>query len=1494
MLYRYCFALFIALLLSFIPASYAAYPTESFIEESQVTGAGAFSSFRRTVRVSSCAVREIVDWETAGFSASISEASYVENGSGGFDFTGAQTFSASPNVTVLYDSDTDNVGFSGFYEPDFANYNLYEDSAGYGIVGDGMLRIDHFVDILFSNQTPPLESRHNFSFYTDSGFPLRISYYDFNIYDADATDGGYRDRLLVDGPAFGFPGLYNIECGANVVDNIIGGSTLQIRGDSSPGPLLDNDISGRCDINDESALLFNSLAPAVSASDDEAKISFTFDDANNSSLPHHIGIGNISACDVGESLSHTIRLNPEGGGSPVSPTSIGFTPGEEGVFTLTENYNMYNFSSPAYGSDAVENLTAGITFNTLPPFVRIECQRNSSVYNYLGDFTAEFEPSSIIGVREELIGSTFYAHEDEDIAVVYPEAFESVTGTCYAVASPADTAGLTGCFPMDFTIFYEGCADQQTDLGACVGPAGSEINFSYSETKYYEFCAGPAGSTPIELEALKSFDTNAIPSVGSFSGSIDNAVFDYNPATQAFEAVHRLSVTMKASDVSAAQLVSAVDTLVEVNIANNAGISAPVVDQITVSREQFCVLFDEDNCTNVTTSLLNPSFDPLIDNNLLAAPVVVPVGEIYVFEMSYRVSFPVTDYFAAAERVGALLPQFRYGVDNTLTAESCVWDGASCSANATLSDTIRQRHRAFQYQVTKEVSDLRALESGGFEVDFRITTTHDSPFPVSLVVEDNLEDAFLGVQFGLVNISMVSLSSNMNPNYDGQTDIVVNDISVPSNALGDVYEFTVFADTLLGSNVSNQVVVEDVCEMPFTSQSDCFFLDNKTAFGTQNITPSLFSGVAKHMSAEFVSDGTDVGMLIHVELDINVPGNNVGIYTLDNFQLVDVVSDMFDGNSADWRIAGAPTVLSSAGSPTIVLNAGYNGIAGGDVNLLAPGTALDFGESATIGFTIEVDQPLLPAVYEGVTNEASFTFDASFSDDLADPINVDAIAISATDDVSLAVDPSGIVYDETTNEGVENVPVSLYFDTGGSLVLVPEDCLLPGQPNPQLTNSVGQYQFDIDFGNVACPAPISGGGTFVLQYDPTAVGYLPGVTVIDSNDPSIGQPPLNALTCLQGVAVDGGCSVDTDGTPQAVPTSQFYTQFTIFPFSQHVIYNHIPLRQTSDTAEIVITKEANVQQAAVGDFVSFTLRVLNTGDSDASDLIVQDNLPLGLSYVPSSAALDGVELEPSVTGGSQLAWTIPSLAAGEQAVITFITVVNSAAVIGDITNIAAVYDAGGAQISNTARATLEIIPEPIFDCSTVIGRVFKDDNQNGYINDGEGGVPAVRLVTPNGWEVTTDAYGRYHIPCAAIPDEQRGSNFTLKLDPRSLPTGYRITSENPRTIRLTQGKMKQANFGVDISQVLRVELKDGLFAANDNNVPDALASQLEKLLPYMQKKPTIIRISYRNSAIEENAQRERMKGIKAVLEDMREANNITYEVSFEADIVRSGKKEGVK
>src|SRR5262249_29678360 len=161
--------------------------------------------------------------------------------------------------------------------------------------------------------------------------------------------------------------------------------------------------------------------------------------------------------------------------------------------------------------------------------------------------------------------------------------------------------------------------------------------------------------------------------------------------------------------------------------------------------------------------------------------------------------------------------------------------------------------------------------------------------------------------------------------------------------------------------------------------------------------------------------------------------------------------------------------------------------------------------------------------------------------------------------------------------------------------------------------------------------------------------------------------------------------------------------------------------------------------------------------------------PAGFSYVKGSALLDGVPTEPS-RAGLQLSFSGLVLAGTQVRTVKLLLAVGAGVSEGEFVNRAQVVNGVTASpMSREATATVRVVPDPTFDCTDVIGKVFDDVNRNGVQDDGETGLAGVRLVTDRGLQATTDRYGRYHITCAITPNESRGSNFVLKLDDRTLP-----------------------------------------------------------------------------------------------------------------------------
>ena len=168
----------------------------------------------------------------------------------------------------------------------------------------------------------------------------------------------------------------------------------------------------------------------------------------------------------------------------------------------------------------------------------------------------------------------------------------------------------------------------------------------------------------------------------------------------------------------------------------------------------------------------------------------------------------------------------------------------------------------------------------------------------------------------------------------------------------------------------------------------------------------------------------------------------------------------------------------------------------------------------------------------------------------------------------------------------------------------------------------------------------------------------------------------------------------------------------------------------------------------------------------------------------------------------------------------------------------------GAVMSAEAQAKVRIIPDPTFDCTDVMGKVYNDSNRNGLQDGDEGGLPGVRVVTARGLAATTDAHGRYHITCAIVPNESRGSNFVLKLDDRTLPSGYRASTRPVQVQRATRGKALRINFGASIHHVVGLDLADAVFEPDTTAMREQWEPRLGLLLNELRKAPAVLRLSY--------------------------------------------------
>ncbi|WP_417260585.1 hypothetical protein [Celeribacter sp.] len=330
-----------------------------------------------------------------------------------------------------------------------------------------------------------------------------------------------------------------------------------------------------------------------------------------------------------------------------------------------------------------------------------------------------------------------------------------------------------------------------------------------------------------------------------------------------------------------------------------------------------------------------------------------------------------------------------------------------------------------------------------------------------------------------------------------------------------------------------------------------------------------------------------------------------------------------------------------------------------------------------------------------------------------------------------------------------------------------------------------------------------------------------------------------------------------------------------------------------------------------GSVVRYEVIFTNNNTTGESGLTLVDQLPVGMRYVTGSASFNGADAPAPVVSGRTLRWEGVDIAPRDTVILRLSALLLDGA--GEFTNRAFALDGRGVQISNTAEAKIDVAPEPVFDCGDVIGKVFDDRNGNGYQDPplgqsaaitnqdyyskgkfqttpevveqqqkGEPGIPGVRLVTVRGDIITTDEFGRYHVPCALLPADI-GSNFTLKLDDRSLPTGYRVTTENPRVMRLTAGIMTELNFGAKLGKLVEVDLTSIAFELGGEQPSATLVQGIDELVKQIRNTPTTLRITYYRAGESPDLARARLKAVETLV---RERWSGAYKLQIETTIAR--------
>ena len=413
------------------------------------------------------------------------------------------------------------------------------------------------------------------------------------------------------------------------------------------------------------------------------------------------------------------------------------------------------------------------------------------------------------------------------------------------------------------------------------------------------------------------------------------------------------------------------------------------------------------------------------------------------------------------------------------------------------------------------------------------------------------------------------------------------------------------------------------------------------------------------------------------------------------------------------------------------------------------------------------------------------------------------------------------------------------------------------------------------------------GNVITANYSATYGPLAPGGTIDLRFRATLGR------TLATGTTVTNTGVVTWDNPPQSASAS-------------------VSIQLDTPPGALTVTKTTPLLDVTRGQLVPYTITITNVLTGPVQGVALVDSFPAGFRYVKGSARLDDTPAEPTVSG-FQLTWSNLSFAGGAHHTVLLLLAVGAGVGEGEFVNHAQAFaEVTGAAVNRAkapaavtrtpmnraqapaavlggpvsveATARVRVVPDTTFDCTDVIGKVFDDANGNGHQDPGEKGLPGVRIVTTRGLAAITDEFGRFHITCAITPLEGRGSNFALKLDDRTLPSGYRPTTPQVLVERATRGKALRFEFGASIHRVVSLDLSDGVFEPGTADMRLQWRPRLDLLLAELRKSRSVLHLSYLADVEDKPLVDRRLEAIAQAIRDAWRAMNCCYELTIEREV----------
>ncbi|TYB97768.1 MAG: DUF11 domain-containing protein [Kosmotoga sp.] len=200
--------------------------------------------------------------------------------------------------------------------------------------------------------------------------------------------------------------------------------------------------------------------------------------------------------------------------------------------------------------------------------------------------------------------------------------------------------------------------------------------------------------------------------------------------------------------------------------------------------------------------------------------------------------------------------------------------------------------------------------------------------------------------------------------------------------------------------------------------------------------------------------------------------------------------------------------------------------------------------------------------------------------------------------------------------------------------------------------------------------------------------------------------------------------------------------------------------------DIELSKTATPSKVKVGDRIHYTIKVTNPSSiASLTNIVIEDTIPAGTEYVKDSALVNSEKTTAVYDDGKLYFKELPSIKPGETIIVEYDlllvrysdkTLTNSVLLKGDL--VTEVNIEKPVSIT-TDEITVETEVEVVYNTeSSIFGRVYIDENNNGYVDSEDVGVENIKLFLEDGHFVVTDENGYYHF------SDVKGGQHIIKID----------------------------------------------------------------------------------------------------------------------------------